>query len=207
MKSLKKPVDKGYYKQLKVMLEHSSDCAIQLRDLMKTVDRIHERVERIDASESEADHLLHVFTRSLTAENVKAKKKEKLIHLANLIDDLTDSIEQVANKFEMLCMKETEPGILEMCDLICKSSFLLVEAAEDFPLKTDRLIRTVIDVNRMEEAGDRIYHAEIRKLFSAAEPDALHIMKYKELYEGLENIMDRCEDIADIFDATSKVGE
>jgi len=196
-----KDVKEKYYSQLSDMLELSHSCAIQLDALLSTCERCHERVERIDETESHADHLLHSFAKDLTAESIKPKKKEKLIRLSHIIDDLTDSIEAAANIVEMLNITSVIPGCLEMCDLVVRSTQMLVSASREFPVLSEKLLSYVVAINRLEEEGDRIFHSEMKALFSAENPDVLQLIRFKELYEALEDILDCCEDIADKFEA------
>jgi len=182
------------------MLVLSYDCAKQLDLLLKNCDRVHERVESIDESESKADHLLHSFAKKLRDSELKLKKREKLSRIAHLIDDLTDSIEAASNIVEMLNITKSTQGVLELSHLIVDSTHLLVSASKELPSPSDELLSYVVSINRLEEEGDRIFHSEMKKLFSSKDMDVMDVIRFKELYEALEDVLDCCEDIADKFE-------
>ncbi len=197
----KKNSDDIFFPLISEMLVLSHECASQLDALLASCDRVHERVERIDETESKADHLLHCFAKTLKSKNLKRKKKEKLSKLTHLIDDLTDSIEMAANIVEMLNISKIVPGMLELSSLILNATDLLVYASKELPAPSDKLLSYVVSINRMEEEGDRIFHSEMKALFTAKEIDVLDVIRFKELFEALESVLDCCEDIADKFEA------
>ena len=68
------------------------------------------------------------------------------------------------------------------------------------PEKTRRVQDYCIEINRLENAGDRALEQAISKLFEG-KPDPLEVIKWKEIYEGIEAAIDKCEDVANTIDS------
>ena len=66
--------------------------------------------------------------------------------------------------------------------------------------RTRRIEDYCIEVNRLENAGDRALEQALSKLFHG-KPDPLDVIKWKEIYEGLEEAIDKCEDVAETIQA------
>lgn len=190
-----------FFVTLTKMLEYSRTCALELEVLVSDLDRIHERVEHIDMLESEADHLLHKFTKSLSESDLKGRHKDKLLMLANQIDNITDAIEQVANSVEMYRLDTEDDTASEICALLVRAIEMLIKASTEFPVRSEQLVRCIIDVNQFEEAGDRIFHSAMGELFARTDSDVLLVIRFKEIYESLENALNACEVVADTFDS------
>lgn len=197
--------NRQFIKKLTKMLEYSKACALELEELVFSLDKVHERVEHIDMLESEADHLLHEFTKELSQAEIKGRHKDKLLSLANGIDDITDSIELVANNIEIYSFNCQDDSASELCALLVRASEMLIKASTEFPSRSDQLIRSVIDVNQLEEAGDRIFHSAMSGIFSDSGLSPTDVIRMKEIYSSLEAAMNACEAVADTFDSLTVV--
>lgn len=197
--------NRQFFKKLTKMLEYSKACALELEELVFSLDRVHERVEHIDMLESEADHLLHEFTKELATAEIKGRHKDKLLSLANGIDDITDSIELVANNIEIYSFKSDDETASELCALLVRATEMLIKASAEFPSRSEQLLRSVIDVNRLEEAADRIFHSAMAGIFACDDIYPVDVIRLKEIYSSLENAMNACESVADTFDSLTVV--
>ncbi len=63
----------------------------------------------------------------------------------------------------------------------------------------EKILSICVEINRLENRGDTLYRAAISNLFKSS-MDPLEIIKWKDIYESLENAIDRCEDIANIIE-------
>ena len=63
----------------------------------------------------------------------------------------------------------------------------------------DSIMKNCIEINRLENEGDYVCRAAVAKLFEP-ENDPLYVIKWKEIYETLENAIDRCEDVANVLE-------
>ena len=163
---------------------------------------ISKKVEDIHTTEHEGDMLLHEIMGELNRSFITPIDREDIASLAIILDDITDSIEDVANLFDILIITDVRPEAKEMAHMIIDSCDALYNAVSEFPSfkSSKKLKEYIIQVNGIEESGDRLYRNVIKNMFKT-ETDSLTIMKWKETYDILEEVLDTCEDAANLLDS------
>lgn len=187
------------YLCLQAMSRHAYESAKALDALLRDFTNVQERVMAIHEIEHLCDMQLHKLTRCVSEAFITPIDREDLLLLGNDMDAVTDAIEDVALGFDLFAVDQPEPPsiaftemIQRSCDTLCKA---MVELAS---FKSSRLLNEyIIEVNHIEEEGDSLYHQSVRELFRRSNPDPLHTMKWKELYDRMEHVLDLCEDVAD----------
>jgi predicted phosphate transport protein (TIGR00153 family) len=192
----------NYFEMLTAMVDCSMRTAKQLDDLLHHYTDVEAKLRILDGLESEGDQMLHGFSDELNVAFITPIDREDLLTMGNSIDSLTDAIEQVGIKLDMLGVTSIRPGILEVSKLMIEACGLLVEAMGEFERfkNSQKLPKLVIEVNHCEEKADGLYHAEVKKLYSSEE-SVLDILRWKEIYDDMEQVLDNCEDVADLLDA------
>ncbi|WRS27091.1 DUF47 family protein [Oscillospiraceae bacterium MB08-C2-2] len=181
----------GYCKkaadQLVLMLANYTDVTI--------------RAEEIHVTEHEADSSLHEVMHELARCFVTPIDRDNIITLINRLDDITDAIEDVANLFDMLSITTVKPEVKTLADLIAQACSALYDAVDEFPRfkHSKTLNELIIRVNRLEEDGDRMHRAIIKNMYQQ-EQNAIELMKWKEIINAMENVLDYCEDVANLLD-------
>ena len=155
--------------------------------------------EQIRVLEGKGDDLIHdIFTR-LNQTFITPLDPEDIHSLSSSLDDVLDGIEDAAHRMVSYRLEPIPPTIVELFELIHKSSESLQKAFRaleaEKPL-TDHLI----EVNRLEHEADELVRKAIKDLFDH-ETDPIRIIKVKEVLEFLEATTDSCEDVADVLQA------
>ena len=85
--------------------------------------------------------------------------------------------------------------------LIVKSCRALLDATIEFKnyKKAKNLTKLLVEINHIEEEGDRLYQSSVKKLFSSEEK-VLDVIKWKHIFDALEDVLDACENVADIME-------
>ncbi|HHY83381.1 MAG TPA: DUF47 domain-containing protein [Clostridiales bacterium] len=192
----------NYFEILYKMAECSHRAAIQLNEMMHNYTDIARKAEEIHATEHEADNLLHELVRALNTAFITPIDREDLIEIGNYIDSITDSIEDVANLFDMYSIQRVEKPALDMSELAKSITKALLDAVREFELfrNSKKLNSLVVEVNRMEEKGDVLHRTTMKALFSKGDKSPLDIIKWKDIYDNMERIYDTCEDVADALE-------
>jgi len=180
----------------------AQQAAIGLRELLSdpTTDR-PAKVARIRRIEHEADEEVHRIFVELNNRRLSSEVRAEVGHLASALDDIIDGIESVAARVQTYRLDRARPELQRFADIVVAC----VERVGDGILGLDELYRgapmnlnqAIIEVNRLENEADDLLRDLLDKLF--AERDAVEILKWKDFYERLEVITDRCEDVTDIF--------
>jgi len=149
--------------------------------------------------EHEGDEITHQIMRALNTTFVTPFDREDIHRLASLIDDILDGIEAVA---DLLVLHQIEEPLPEMA----QQAEVLVRACDQTYQSMARLRRFSgldqywVEINRLENEGDRIYRKTVARLFSG-DFKAMDVLKWKDLVDQLEAAIDKCEDVANTLES------
>jgi hypothetical protein len=127
--------------------------------------------------------------------------REDIHRLITRMDDVMDFVESASERIALYELREMTPEARELADVLVRATETLVIAVGGLRdlKKTQVILDACIEVNRLENEGDEILRNAVATLFREA-TDPLLVMKWKEVYEALENATDRCEDVANIIE-------
>jgi MFS transporter, PHS family, inorganic phosphate transporter len=159
------------------------------------------KVDRIRAIEHAADEEVHRIFIELNNRRLSAEVRADVGHLASALDDIIDGIESVAARVRTYRLFEARPELVRFAGIVAEC----VRQVDDGILGLDELYRgvpanlnrAIVEVNRLENEADDLLRDLLEKLF--LEKDPIEILKWKDFYERLEVITDRCEDVTDVF--------
>lgn len=181
--------------------ESGCKTAKMLEELMKNYTRVNEKIDAIEECEHECDNQVHKILEQLNKSFITPIDREDIYLIAKELDNITDDIESTAHRFTMFNVRSITEDAKKMAGLIVKcTEELKAVMAELKYMKTSKLLKErIIEVNRIEDEGDLVFRNAITKLF-IQETDAVEVIKWKEIYEYLENTLDACEDVANIVE-------
>lgn len=170
-------------------------------DLVKNYEEVEDKVSAIKVLETECDMEAHKILKALNGSFVTPFDREDIYSVTREMDDIVDSLEEVANRFLVFNVHVVRPEAVYMADLIMQSirelDVLFKHLSE---MKKNQIVREqIIEVNRIENEGDVIYRKALAKLFRE-EKDPIELIKWKHLFEELEASLDSCENVANIME-------
>jgi len=170
-----------------------------LLDLMENYTEITCKIRKIEELEHQCDQHVHKIFEQLNRSFITPIDREDIHLLAKELDNIADAIESTAHRFQMLNVKTVQADAKQMARLTvdCTKEVRKVMADLKNMKRSCNLREQIIEVNRIENVGDDIFRKAISSLF-AAEKDPIEVIKWKEIYEYLENTLDACEDVANI---------
>nr|WP_122012142.1 DUF47 family protein [Maliibacterium massiliense] len=194
--------DTNYFTLLYEMSVCAHRAAMQLDDLVHNFTDVSQKAEDIHTIEHDCDKLLHRMIQEVNAAFITPLDREDILDIGNGIDSITDAVEDVANAFDMLVVQKIDAAAADMTHMIVTSCEALCVAVKEFERfkNAKRLSECIIQVNRCEEEGDRLYRASVRNLFANPRADMLHTLKWKEVYGYMEDVLDACEDVANLLE-------
>lgn len=177
--------------------EASCRAAEKLEALMCNYTNIDESIKEIEKIEHECDHYVHRIFEQLNKSFITPIDREDIHLIAKELDNITDAIESTAHRFRMLNVREIREDAKKLAKLIVECTRELRDVMSE--LKNMRrsvcLRAKIIEINRLENEGDDIFRNAITELFASSQ-DPMEVIKWKEIYEYLENTLDACEDVA-----------
>ncbi len=159
------------------------------------------KVAQIRAIEHQADEEVHRIFIELNNRKVSADVRADVGHLASALDDIMDGIEAVSARVKTYRMTATRPELEQFCAIVTACVDQVAEGIlgldELYRGSAGRLNRAIVEVNRLENAADDLLRTLLEELFRGNDP--IEILKWKDFYERLEVITDRCEDVTDVM--------
>ena len=169
--------------------------------LLSDYTRRGELAKQIKAAENRADDIAHEIFQLLNNTFVTPFDREDIQLLVNRMDDVMDMVEKASARLEIYDVPGPPPAVSEMLRILKKAFLDLSEAVgllRDWKQR-DRILRICVEVNRLENEGDALLRGSLRRLFKESS-DPFYLIKVKEIYESLEEAIDRCEDLANIIE-------
>ena len=172
-------------------------AAKKLNVLIHDYTDVDRKISEIQAIEHNCDMKVHDIVQHLNKSFITPIDREDINEIAKELDNITDAIEETAHRFRMFDIKTITDDAKTLSDLIVScTDELRVVMLEMKSMKTSQeLCQKIIEVNRLENVGDVLYRTAMSSLFTSG-MDALEIIKWKEIYDFLENSLDACEDVA-----------
>ncbi len=172
-----------------------------LHTLFQEPERLTEHVAAIKDLEHEADILTHDVIARIDTSFITPIDREDIHLLASRLDDVIDRIDGTARRAQMFRIREVRQAAIDLTAVLVQASEA-VEGAVGSVKKPKLVVQTGTQVKRLEEQGDALYHEAMGRLFDG-EPDALDVIKWKELYDMIERAIDQCEDVANTLESIS----
>jgi uncharacterized protein len=149
-------------------------------------------------AETTGDSITHDLFHLLNTQYVTPFDREDIYGLATAIDDVVDDIEEACDLLELYGVEQPTRPALEQCRIIVGAVECLNNA-----LGSLRGFRGVQDelvaLKRLEDEGDRVVRDAIAALFHSAQIDPLIVIRWKDIYEALEDALDACETAANVL--------
>lgn len=193
----------NYFDEFIKAIDYSIKCSNllleNLQDFKK--ENMKENIEKMHTLEHEADEAKHEMTNFLLKDFLPPIEREDIINIAHRIDNITDLTEEVLISLDIFNVDYIEKNAIECAELLCKCCNSLRELLSKFNnfKKTDELKYKIIEINKLEEEGDRIYQKNIKNIY-ANKRDAIYIIIWTTIFNCFEECFDACESVADYID-------
>jgi hypothetical protein len=176
-------------------------AASLLVDLMENFDNIEAKAKEIYEVEQEGDILTHEIMKNLNKTFITPIDREDLHSLAASMDDVLDLIWGAVDRLIVFKIRETTKEAISMSKDLLVTTEVMHKAINNLKEKNYSHIQDYcIEINRLENRIDRDFRDALGRLFDEVK-DPILIIKWKEIYEHLEDASDRCEDVANVLEA------
>jgi uncharacterized protein len=160
-------------------------------------------VDAITRLEHEADEITREVVTRLDRVFITPLDREDIHLLASRLDDVVDFIDGASRRVQMYRAGAAPPGAILLAEVVLRAAQALLVAVQSLEKNKGRTVLDACDeVKRLEEEGDSVYHEWVGKLFDGS-PDPLVVIKWKEIYDTLENTLDHMEDVCNVLESIS----
>ncbi len=192
------PKDHDYFRLFSELAANLDAAAQLLLKFMSDDDRKGIAAAILE-HEHVGDKIVHDIVRRLNKSFITPIDREDIYDLVATTDEVLDSVEEAADMIMLYRVDEISPFALRQAEVIAKATPLLKECMDNLE-KPKGLDERIIAVNSLENDGDRIEREAIASLFNGDMP-CTDIIKWKAIFETLENAMDECEHVANVIES------
>jgi len=158
----------------------------------------------VDNAERAADRVTHEVNRLIHKTFITPIDRDQIHTLINTMDDVADLIQDSAETMALYDLRRVNEEITRLTDLSVKCCERVKDAVSMIRGLADHgtaeaALKTCEEIDRLESDADRVMRAAMSRLFRE-EPDVREVIKLKAIYELLETITDKCEDVANVIE-------
>jgi hypothetical protein len=188
------PQDKIFFDILQEQSELVLKAAQLFKKMLDEPENYPTNVKRMKLIEHEGDEIVHRMIHRLHKSFITPIDQEDLANLTSLYDDVLDYIDSVANRLFMFELTKPDKVIKDFAAIIEKQVIEVNEALKQVrKIKQEDMEKRFKKVHSLENVADDLHDNTMVRLYK--EKDAVKIIIMKEIYDFLEEITDKCEDV------------
>jgi predicted phosphate transport protein (TIGR00153 family) len=195
------PREGKFFELFNAHAERIVEGARELAAMIGTFKELDAHAQRIDAVERAADKITHECMTLLHKTFITPFDRDQIHQLINTMDDILDLIQDVAESVALYDLRSVTPEarqLAEICQMCCERVKTVVGLLTDVK-RSEAILKCCEEIDRLESDADRVMRSALSKLFRE-ENDVKQVMKLRVVYDLLETITDRCEDVANIVE-------
>ena len=193
------PRDESFFDQFVAHARVLVQGAEALRALLNGGDGISAACADILRHEEAADEITRSVFQAVRRTFVTPFDRSDIRDLITALDDAIDQMQKTAKSITLFGMQEFGPEMRELGDLAVQASYLTLEATEllrHMRRNAGRLNAIAEAVTRIENRSDEVYDAGMKALFAASQDRPMAFIAGAEVFDHLEKVIDRFEDVA-----------
>jgi predicted phosphate transport protein (TIGR00153 family) len=191
------PKEEKFFELFDAQAAHNVEAAKVFKELAQKWNVESPAFKKLQEIEHEADISTHEIYDKLNRTFITPFDREDIHALGSELDDVVDIVQSVATRMQLYHIDHTTDDLILLADILLGATENMQKAVGEMKKSENsrRIQDYCIEINRLENAGDRALEQALSKLFQG-KPDPLEVIKWKEIYEGLEAAIDKCEDVA-----------
>lgn len=174
----------------------------ELATMIGKFDELDAHAQRIVAAEHAADKVTHECITLLHRTFITPFDRDQIHQLITAMDDILDLIQGVAESIVLYDLRSVTPEakqLAEICHMSCERVKTAVALLASVKRSQQAILKCCEEIDHLESDADRVMRAALSKLFRE-ENDVKQVMKLRIIYDLLEAITDRCEDVANVLE-------
>lgn len=191
--------------------DNYAECAAMAVEMAKAVKsflerfnpaQLEEQMKLIHEMEHRGDEKKHQLFSALLRAFVTPIERDDLMNISQSIDDVMDAMDDIIIEMNITQVQSIRPESLPFAQLIIRCCTAMAELMEEFKCfkKSKKIKDIIININFLEEEGDRLYIAAMKNLYATCQ-NPLEVMAWRQIYSAFETVCDKCEDVADIVES------
>jgi predicted phosphate transport protein (TIGR00153 family) len=195
------PREGKFFELFNAHAERIVEGSRELAAMIGTFSDLDAHAQRIDAAERAADKITHETIALLHKTFITPFDRDQIHELINTMDDILDLIQDVAESIALYDLRSVTPEakqLAEICQVCCDRVRDTISLLPNIK-RSEAILKYCQEIDRLESDADRVMRSALSKLFRE-ENDLKQVMKLRVIYDLLETITDRCEDVANVVE-------
>jgi predicted phosphate transport protein (TIGR00153 family) len=193
------PHDHTFFELFEKLALKVKEGADEFLLVLKDYTDLDRRIGKILDIEHQGDELTHEIIKRVNTSFVTPFDREDIHQLVSSLDDVLDHIEAAAEYLQLHKIEQPIPQMISLTETLAAAASETALAMPHLENMKD-LEAYWIEINRLENEGDRFYRRTIAELFSG-DYKAMDVLKFKEIIEQIEGAIDRLEDVANVIES------
>ena len=198
------PKEEQFFGMLTEQAQNAIESAKELKNFVSGYQNFDRKERKSRASlikniEHKGDEITHKIIEKLNKAFITPIDKEDMYQIAVLLDDIIDLIYTVALRFVLLSIERIDNHITKLVDIIVNAVSEVQKSIVDLRKLKD-MKEHYVKIHELENGADDVYHEALSDLFHFYK-NSIDIIKYKEVYELLERIMDKCKEVTHVIES------
>ncbi len=194
------PKEEKYFDMFNNLASQMNESARLLNSLFADFDNRASYADQIKVVEHTCDEITHDIVKKLNQTFITPIDREDIHALASGLDDIVDAVEYTAKRVILYHVAQSTEHARKMTDVMVRITATLKSAVAALGNNGEQVLKDCVIIHTLENEGDGYHHEAVEKLF-AEEQDPITIIKMKEIYEKMERMIDKCEDVANVLEA------
>ena len=198
------PQEQAFFGLFEQSAQNMVKSAEKLQQLVGTCENVPENVAEITELEHQGDLITHQIIAQLHRTFVTPFDREDIARLAQSLDDVTDFIHAAADSILIYKVDCPTSRAIELADIIVQAAVEVEKAMPQLRRRAElvKILPLCVEINRLENAADRVFRAAMGELFDD-NTDMASVIKWREIYQYMESATDRCEDVANVLEGVA----
>jgi predicted phosphate transport protein (TIGR00153 family) len=178
------------------------EAAVYFKELVTKGEVDELALGKMQTIEHQADEATHIIIDQLNKTFITPFDREDIHALAKELDDVVDMVATIVNRMKVYKLTEPNKNLIEFAKVIEASVRAMAAAVQGLRhVKNSKAIaKCCVEINTLENVGDSMRDRVLAELFET-ETDPINVIKWKEIYENSETILDICEDVANVVES------
>ena len=193
------PRDEKYFERFNELAVRVREAARILQKFFRGESGVPTVLGEVKRLEHECDEISHEILRGIDQTFITPIDREDIHRLAVRLDDVIDLIDGTVRRLDIYRVDAPTPISKALSELIVKTTAELVEAVA-LLRKQKGVMDHCIEIKRLENEGDIVYHDAVASLFANGLP-AIEVIKWKDVYDNMERCIDSCVAVAHVLES------
>jgi len=196
------PRDMEFYDLFEQETANLVTAAEKLVDLFENYEDVPAKAQELKELEHRGDVITHEIIARLHRTFVTPIDREDIVLLANALDDVMDFIEAAGRTANLYHIAQPTERARELARIVLKIARKLNEVVPRLRRRDQFtwILKQCVEINSLENEADDVHHAALAELFEVRRTDACEVIKWRELYQHMEDATDRGEDVANVLE-------